>query len=85
MHSIFFIFTLFLPTKEVFFFFHLGNRFCRIVNKKVGAGIDTLMSISDGLGLSIFCRKTEKVGPMREEKDGKVVYFPPESAFLPLM
>ena len=43
------------------------------------------MSISDGLGPSIFCRKMEKVRPMREEIDGGVVYFPPESALLPLM
>ena len=34
------------------------------------------MSISDGLGLSIFCRKMEKTRPMREEMDGKVVFFP---------
>ena len=27
----------------------------------------------------------EKARPMREEMDGKVVYFPPESALLPLM
>ena len=59
--------------------------FCRTVNKSVGAGINTLMSISDGLGPSIFCRKMEKARPMREEMDGKVVYFPPESALLPLM
>ena len=39
------------------------------------------MSISDGLGPSIFCRKLENERPMREEMDGKVVYFPPESAF----
>ena len=43
------------------------------------------MSISDGLGPSIFCRKMEKARPMREEMDGKIVYFPPESALLPLM
>ena len=43
------------------------------------------MSISDGLGPSIFCQKMEKARPMREEMDGKVVYFPPESALLPLM
>ena len=43
------------------------------------------MSISDGLGSSIFCRKMERARPMREEMDGKVVYFPPESALLPLM
>ena len=43
------------------------------------------MSISDGLGLSFFCRKMEKARPMREEMDGKVVPFPPVSAFLSLM
>ena len=59
--------------------------FCITVNKGVGAGINTLMSISDGLGPSIFCRKMEKPRPMREEMDGKVVFFPPESALLPLM
>ena len=40
-----------------------------------------LIPISDGLSASIFCRKMEGTGPMREEMDGKVVYFPPESAF----
>ena len=59
--------------------------FCRTVNKSVGAGINALMSISDGLGPSIFCRKMENARPMREEMDGKVVYFSPESALLPLM
>ena len=44
----------------------------------VGAGINIFMSISDGLGLSIFCRKMEKARPMREEMDGKIVYFQPE-------
>ena len=47
----------------------------------VGAGINTLMSISDGLRPSIFCQTMEKARPMREEMDGKVVSFPPESAF----
>ena len=47
----------------------------------VGAGINTLMSICDGIGPCIFFRKIGKAGPMREEMDGKVVYFPPESAF----
>ena len=47
----------------------------------VGAGIKTMMSISDGFGLSIFCRKMEKARPVREEMDGKVVYFPPDLAF----
>ena len=49
--------------------------FCITVNKGVGAGINTLMSISDGLGSSIFCRKMEKTRHMREEMDGKV-FFP---------
>ena len=51
----------------------------------VGAGINTLMPISDGLGPSIFCQKMEKARPMMEVMDGKVVYFQPESAFLILM
>ena len=59
--------------------------FYRTVNKSASAGIKTLMSISDGLGASIFCRKMEKAHPMREEMDGKAVYFPPGSALLPLM
>ena len=53
--------------------------------QNVGAGINTLMSISDGLGPSIFCRKMEKARLMREEMDEKVVCFPPESALLSLM
>ena len=65
--------------------FPFTGYFCRTVNKSVGAGINTLMSISDGVGPSIFCRKMEKARPMREEMDGRVVYFPPESALLPLM
>ena len=36
------------------------------------ARIRTLMSISDGLGPSIFRRKMEGIRRMREEKDGKV-------------
>ena len=58
--------------------FHLWSK----QPQHVGAGIGTLMSISDGLGSSIFCRKMEKARPMMEEMDVKVVYFPPESAFL---
>ena len=34
------------------------------------------MSISDGLGPSIFCRKMEEARPMREEMDGRVCLFP---------
>ena len=58
---------------------------CQDFKQYVGAGINTFMSISDGLGPSIFCRKVEKGRPMMEEMDGKVVYFPPESEFLTLM
>ena len=47
----------------------------------VGAGINSLMPISDGLGSTVFCRKKEKARPMRIELDGKVVYFQPESEF----
>ena len=67
------------------FLFPFTGYFCRTVNKSVGAGIDTLMSISDGLGPSNFCRKMEKARPMREEMDGRVVCFPPESALSPLI
>ena len=71
--------------KGKIFPFPFTEYFCRTVNKSVGAGINTLMSISDGLGPSIFCRKIEKARPRREEMDGRIVYFPPESALLPLM
>ena len=70
---------------EIFFLFPFMKYSCRTVNKSVGAGIDTLMSISDGLGPSNFCRKMETARPLREEMDGKVVYSPPESALLRLM
>ena len=43
--------------------------------------MSTSMSIPEGLGPSIFCRKIEKARPMREEMVGKVVYFPPDPAF----
>ena len=51
--------------------------FCIFVNKGVGAGINTLMSISDGLGPSILCRKMEKVGASYEGRNGwKSCLFP---------
>ena len=74
----------FLQLRKCFSFFHLRN-FFKSVNKNVGAGINTLMSVSDGLGPSIFCRKMGKARPRIEEMDGKVVYFPPESALPPLI
>ena len=79
-----FCFISFSQLRKYFSFSHLGKIFFKTVNKNVGAGINTLMSISDGLGPSIFCRKMEKARPMREEMDGRVVYFPPDSAVLPL-
>ena len=39
----------------------------------VDAGIDTLMSISDGSGPSVFCQKRERMRPEIEEMDRKVV------------
>ena len=84
MHFHIYFLIQFLQLRKCFSFSIYGF-FCRTVNKSVGAGINTLMSISDGLGPSFFRRKMEKARPMREEMDGKIVYFPPESALLPLM
>ena len=56
-----------------------------IEKKDVGAEIRTLMSISDRLGPSIFHRKMERTGPMREKMDGMGFISPPESAFQSLM
>ena len=75
----------FFTIKEIFFLFPFTEYFCRTVNKRFGAGMNTLMSIYDGFGPSIFCRKVEKARPMREGMDGRVVYFPPESALPPMM
>ena len=85
MQSVFFILISFSQLRKHFFLFPFRECIFRTVNKNVGAGINTLMSVSDGLGLCIFCRNMEKARPMREEMDGKVVYFPPELAFLSLM
>ena len=88
MHCVFivvcFIFFTFL-TRETFFHFPFTEYPLLDCKQNVVTGIDTMMSISDGLGPSIFCRRMEKVRPMREEMDGEVLYFPPESAFLILM
>ena len=83
---LYFIYFSFFPFKSFYF---SPSQFRKLVyqdyEQYVGAGRNTLMSISDGLGPSIFCRKMEKARPMMEEMAGKVVYFPPESAFLTLM
>ena len=47
--------------------------------KDIGAGINTWMSIFDGLGPSIYCRKMKNARPMREEMDGKVVFVSSQS------
>ena len=56
------------------------EEFFSICKQFIGAKINILMSISDGLVPSIFSRKLEKARPMREDMDRKVVFFPPESA-----
>ena len=68
------------PIKELFNFSNYGINIILFI-RNMSAREYTLVSISDGLGPSIFCRKTERTRPMREAMDGKVVYFPPESAF----
>ena len=47
----------------------------------VGAGISTSLSMSNGLGPFIFCRKMASTRPKMEEMDGKGVSFPRQSAF----
>ena len=52
--------------------------------QNVDAGINTLMSISDGLAPSNFSRKLEKARPMTEEMDVKAV-FSTRAGFLTLI
>ena len=82
---ILFYFLYFSSLSYFIFFSQLRKVIYQDCKQHVGAGINALMSNSDGLGLAIFCRKMEKARPMMEEMDGKVVYFPPESAFLKCM
>ena len=44
-------------------------------------GKQYMMSISDRLEPSLFCRNMESARPVVEEMDGKVVHFPPVLAF----
>ena len=53
--------------------------------QNVDVVVATLMSISDGLGPYIFCRKMEKAGHMREEMEGKVVFSRQSRQFLTWM
>ena len=59
---------------NILLFFSDGKLFDFIfctVTYCVGAGICTLISISDGLSPYIFRRKMEYTRPMREEMEGK--------------
>ena len=72
-------------TKEFFFLRPIMEYTFLESKQNVGVGINVLMSVSGGFRSSISCRKMEKAYRTREEMDGKVIYFPPESAFLTLM
>ena len=77
-HFRFFIFLPYLRKFVLFSIYEVYNfQECK---ENVGTGISTLMSIADGLGPSISCRKMEKARPLKEEMDRNVIYFPPESA-----
>ena len=80
MHLYFIFFPLFL-NKEKFYSFPSREFTFIDCLLYVGAGKNTLISTSDALRPSIFSQKVEKARPMREEMDGKVVCFPPWSAF----
>ena len=58
--------------------------FYRTVNKSVGAGINTLMSISDGLGPSIFLSKDGKSASYEGRDGWKSCLFPARVGTLPL-
>ena len=66
MYSV--IFTLFyfiFLTKEIFLLRPFIENTFLDCKQNVGAGINILVSISDGLGPFIFCRKMEKARPKR--------------------
>ena len=46
-----------------------------VCKQNVGAEMNTLMSISDGLGRSIFSGEMERARPMRELMDEKFVFI----------
>ena len=52
-----------------------------VCKQNVSSEIKTLMLIPVGLDPSIFCPKVERTRPVSEGMDGKVIYFPPVSAF----
>ena len=60
---LFFLTKFFLST---FPFMEFANLDCK---QDVSAGRKTLLSFSDGLGPSIFCRKMERTNPLRKDMD----------------
>ena len=77
----FFSFASVLLIKDMFNFLQLLILYLFSLWIKVGGAINTSMSICDGLGPCIICRKLETTRPMREHMDEKVVNSPPKSAF----
>ena len=67
----------FIPSMEMTFICVYVIIYC------VGAGIATLMSISDGLDRLFFLSKDGKDAVREGKKGRKSVYFPPDSAFFP--
>ena len=82
MHLVFYFIFL---TREKILSFPIYRRHFSNCKQYIGAAMNTLLSIFDGIGPSIFSRKMEEARPMREEVVGKVVYFPPELVFLIFM
>ena len=73
MFFVFYFISFTFPFHLLYFPFlikQIRNIICRNCKQDVGAGVNILMSISDGLGPSIFCRKMEEARPMKEELDG---------------
>ena len=79
MHLLFFPFFLTKEKSNIFPFMEYAFLVCK---EKVGAGIDNLISISDRIGPSVSCGKMERTRPARKERNGKVLYFPPEPVIL---
>ena len=68
----------FVPCMEISLIFSLCFIYC------VGAGITTLMSISDGSDPYLFCRKMERTRSVKEEADGECL-FPARVGISPLI
>ena len=68
----------FVLFKKIMYFFPKSGKSFRIVLFifLCGAGIGISMSLFDGLGMYIFCRKIEKTQPIKEEKWMESCLFP---------